>query len=51
MHGNVNKYSANKYAKVPTYNENTKTIVSAMTIVGIIILTLVFIILPMIIAK
>lgn len=51
VHGNVNKYSANKYAKVPTYNENTKTIVSAMTIVGIIILTLVFIILPMIIAK
>lgn len=51
VHGNVNKYSANKYAKVPTYNENTKTIVSAMTIVGIIILTLVFIILPMIIAN
>lgn len=51
VHGNVNRYSANKYAKVPTYDESKKAIISAVTIVGIIILTLVFILLPMIIAN
>lgn len=51
VHGNVNKYSANKRVKTTNYNENTKTVTSVMTIIGIIIITLVFIILPMIISK
>lgn len=51
FHTNATKYSAKNRAKVPTYNESTKTIVSAMTIVGIIIITLIFIILPMFISK
>lgn len=49
IHGNVNRYSANK-KNIKEQNPN-QAMMSVMTIIGIIIITLVFILLPIIMEK
>lgn len=51
VHANVNRYSSKKTTSSAYHGDSTKAVIQALIIIGMVILTLIFILVPMILSK